>query len=54
MLPWLLLRDFNENLYNTEKEGGNSSLDRYKKAFQDTLIDYDLDDMSRMGELFSW
>ena len=31
--PWLVLGDFNEILYNSEKEGGVSRPQRYMQAF---------------------
>ena len=36
--PWLVLGDFNEILYNTEKEGGVPRPQRYMQAFHDAFV----------------
>lgn len=36
--PWLVMGDFNEILYNLEKEGGRPRPQRHLQAFHDVLI----------------
>ena len=52
--PWLVLGDFNEILYNTEKEGGVPRPQRYMQAFHDALSDCGLGDMGYEGDRFTW
>jgi len=44
-VPWLLMGDFNEILYNSEKEGGRPRTQRQMQAFHDVLSDCELNDM---------
>jgi hypothetical protein len=53
-LPWLALGDFNEILFNHEKEGGRSRTQQAMQLFHDALRDCDLEDMGYVGDLFTW
>jgi endonuclease/exonuclease/phosphatase family metal-dependent hydrolase len=53
-LPWLALGDFNEILYNYEKEGGRPRSQQTMQAFHDALKDCELEDMGYVGYLFTW
>jgi hypothetical protein len=53
-LPWLVLGDFNEILFNYEKEGGRPRSQLAMKAFHDALNDCELEDMGYVGDLFTW
>lgn len=52
--PWLVAGDFNEILYNFEKEGGRPRPQSNMQAFHDALVDCDLSDMGYEGDLFTW
>jgi hypothetical protein len=52
-LPWLALGDFNEILFNYEKEGGRPRTQQAMQLFHDALRDCDLDDMGYVGHLFT-
>jgi endonuclease/exonuclease/phosphatase family metal-dependent hydrolase len=52
--PWAIIGDFNEILFNHEKEGGNPRPHNYMQAFRDVLSDCDLIDLGFMGEPFTW
>lgn len=53
-IPWLLMGDFNEILYNHEKEGGNPRPRRYMQEFQECLHDCELEDVGYVGDKFTW
>lgn len=53
-LPWVVIGDFNEILFDHEKEGGNVRPQQYIAAFQQALNDCDLQDMGFIGEKFTW
>jgi hypothetical protein len=53
-MPWLVLGDFNEILYNYEKEGGRARSQGAMQAFHDALSDCHLEDMGYIGDLFTW
>jgi hypothetical protein len=53
-LPWVILGDFSEILFSTEKEGGNPRPPSYMQAFRDALLDCELEDLGYMGEQFTW
>lgn len=53
-LPWLVLGDFNEILFNYEKEGGRPRSQLAMQAFHDALNDCELEDMGYVGDLFTW
>jgi hypothetical protein len=53
-LPWLVLGDFNEILFNYEKEGGRPRSQRAMQDFDDSLKDCELEDMRYVGDLFTW
>ena len=52
--PWLLMGDFNEILYNSEKEGGRPRTQRRLQTFHDVLSECELNDMGFMGDLYTW
>jgi hypothetical protein len=53
-MPWLALGDFNEILFNYEKEGGRPRTQQSMQLFHDALKDCDLEDMGYIGDLFTW
>jgi hypothetical protein len=53
-LPWVLIGDFNEILYATEKEGGNPRPVHFMQAFREALSDCNLNDMDFSGDPFTW
>jgi hypothetical protein len=53
-LPWLVMGDLNEILFNYEKEGGRLRPDRFRKDFHDALDDCQLNDIGYIGDLFTW
>ena len=46
--------DFNEIVYNSEKEGGRPRTQRQLQAFHDVLSDCELNDMGFTGDLYTW
>lgn len=52
--PWLMMGDFNEILYNSEKEGGRLRTQRQLQAFHDVLSECGLNDMGFIGDMFTW
>ena len=53
-MPWILLGDFNEILYDSEKEGGNPRPQRFMQNFRDALDDCNLEDFPYIGDRFTW
>jgi hypothetical protein len=53
-LPWLVLGDFSEILFNYEKEGGRPRAQRAMQNFHDALRYCELEDMGYVGDLFTW
>lgn len=53
-VPWLVMGDFNEILFNAEKEGGDQEHNGSSKLFNDALSDCELADMEYIGDLFTW
>lgn len=53
-VPWLLMGDFNEILYNSEKQGGRPRTQRQLQAFHDVLSECELQDMGFTGDLYTW
>jgi len=53
-MPWLCAGDFNEILYQHEKEGGalrpQSQMDRFREA----IVDCDLQDLGFEGDVYTW
>jgi hypothetical protein len=52
--PWLIVGDFNEILFSTEKEGGNPRPQGFMDAFCDALMDCGLEDLGFSGDVFTW
>lgn len=52
--PWLIMGDFNEILYNSEKEGGRPRTQRQLQAFHDALSECELNDMGFTGDIYTW
>jgi hypothetical protein len=52
-MPWLVLGDFIEILFNYEKEGGRPSSQQAMQEFHDALKDCELEDMGYVGDLFT-
>ena len=53
-LPWAIIGDLNEILFNHEKEGGNLRPHNRMQAFRDVLDDCGLIDLGFTGEPFTW
>lgn len=53
-IPWLVLGDFNEILFNSEKERGNLRPVRFMQEFQNCLDHCGLGDMEYVGDKFTW
>jgi hypothetical protein len=53
-VPWLVMGDFNEILYNSEKEEGRPRSQRQLQAFHDVLSECELNDMGYSGDLYTW
>jgi mannosylglycoprotein endo-beta-mannosidase len=53
-LPWLVMGDINEILYQFEKEGGNPRPQHFMQAFKDALDDCNLADFGYIGHKFTW
>lgn len=53
-LPWLLVGDFNEILFQHEKDGSLARSTGAMSAFQDALSDCNLTDLGYNGTTFTW
>jgi endonuclease/exonuclease/phosphatase family metal-dependent hydrolase len=53
-LPWLCSGDFNEILFNCEKEGGCPRSERSMEKFRQVLEECELHDLGFMGDAFTW
>ncbi|KAL5576068.1 hypothetical protein UlMin_017767 [Ulmus minor] len=53
-LPWLVGRDFNEVLYDHEKQGGRPRSLSQMQNFQEALDHCCLRNITSMGEFFTW
>ena len=53
-LPWLIGGDFNKILLDNEKQGGRPRSLQQMRAFQDTLTMCGVQDLSYLGEKFTW
>jgi hypothetical protein len=53
-IPWVIIGDFNEILFNHEKEGGNPQPDGHLNAFRDALMDCGLEDLGFSSDKFTW
>lgn len=53
-LPWLCSGDFNEILFNCEKEGGVPRSERCMEKFRQALEDCQLHDLGYVGDAFTW
>lgn len=53
-LPWLIGGDFNEVLFEKEKEGSFQKTDSGMNAFHDALFQCDLMDIGWSGTIFAW
>jgi hypothetical protein len=53
-LSWMILGDFNEILFSSEKEGGAPQGQRYMQAFQNCLNKCSLEDLGYTGDTFTW
>jgi hypothetical protein len=52
--PWLVLRDFNEIVDNSEKVGGIPRIERQMEGFRKVIRDYNLGDLGFKGCKFTW
>ena len=53
-LPWVCIRDFNEILYNFEKQGGVPRAHSQMDRFHDALNFCNLNDLGFEGDVFTW
>ncbi|WVZ62142.1 hypothetical protein U9M48_011922 [Paspalum notatum var. saurae] len=53
-LPWLCAGDFNEVLFEHEKEGGLPRSETAMEGFRRVLEDCDLHDLGCVGDVFTW
>lgn len=53
-LPWLCCSDFNEILFNCEKEGGPPRPESSMLKFREALEECDLHDLGFIGDAFTW
>jgi hypothetical protein len=53
-LPWLCMGDFNEILFDHEKEGGLARSPACMEAFRRALEDTHLSDLRFVGDPFTW
>ena len=53
-MPWLCCGDFNEILFNHEKEGGPPRAERCMEKFRQALEDCELQDLGFVGDAFTW
>ncbi|XP_021771206.1 uncharacterized protein LOC110737458 [Chenopodium quinoa] len=53
-LPWLVVGDFNQILFEAEKKGGAPRAQREMDDFREALDYYGLQDLGYNGELFTW
>lgn len=53
-LPWLCSGDFNEILFQHEKEGGALRAEFLMENFRKALEDCDLHDLGYVGDVFTW
>jgi len=53
-LPWLCVRDFNENTKAEEKKGSALRPERQVKEFRDTLDFCGFRDLGYVGSPFTW
>lgn len=52
--PWLCMGDFNEILFQHEKQGGVARAQHCMDKFREALEDCGLDDLGYMGDTFTW
>lgn len=53
-LPWVVGGDFNDILYDSEKMGGVTRPFAQLQDFADAIADCGLQDLSALGNLFTW
>jgi hypothetical protein len=53
-LPWVVMGDLNEILFDYEKEGGRQRPPRYIQDFHRALDDCDLSDLGYVGDIYTW
>ena len=53
-LPWLCIGDFNEILYNFEKQGGGPRAHSQMDCFHEALNFCNLNDLGFEGDVFTW
>lgn len=52
-LPWLVGSDFNEVLFDKEKEGGSQRIDSSMNDFHDALFNCALKDLRCSGRIYT-
>ena len=52
--PWVVIGDFNEIIYSSEKEGGNARPNEMMQELRKCLSDCNLEDMGSVGDPFTW
>jgi hypothetical protein len=53
-VPWLCMGDFNEVLFQYEKQGGAARLQRCMGMFKEALEDCGMEDLGYSGDMFTW
>lgn len=53
-LPWLCAGDFNEILFQHEKDGGVSKSQSHMDRFREAIVDCELGDLGFEGDVFTW
>lgn len=53
-VPWVVMVDFNKNLFSHEKEGGAPRPMHMLQHFHDVLVECKLEDMGFFGDQFTW
>uniref|UniRef100_A0A803PQM1 Uncharacterized protein n=1 Tax=Cannabis sativa TaxID=3483 RepID=A0A803PQM1_CANSA len=54
MLPWMIIGDFNEILYNSNKQGGSLRRESQMEEFRSVLDFCNLTELNFTGEPFTW
>lgn len=53
-MPWMVVGDMNEIMYNFEKEGGNHKPNQFMISFREALDDCNLTDLGYVADRFTW
>ena len=53
-LPWVCFGDFNEILFESEKQGGQAKIQASMEKFRMALEFYELEDLAFVGDPYCW